>query len=209
MRVVVGSALTIGLVCTRYSTDSWLRKTNPRQGLGHVRLSIVDLSSAGNQPFHDSEGAIHAVVNGELYDHEEHRTELAQEYDFKSNSDCEIVIALYRHYGISFLNKLRGEFALVLYDANRKLFLTARDRYGIKSLYYTMVGNRLLVATEMKSFLPFGWKPEWDVTAIREGAWMNGSQMFFKGVQRVRTIYIKSLECDKCYVYCCLGLTTA
>ncbi|GMF74218.1 unnamed protein product [Aspergillus oryzae] len=188
MRVVVGSALTIGLVCTRYSTDSWLRKTNPRQGLGHVRLSIVDLSSAGNQPFHDSEGAIHAVVNGELYDHEEHRTELAQEYDFKSNSDCEIVIALYRHYGISFLNKLRGEFALVLYDANRKLFLTARDRYGIKSLYYTMVGNRLLVATEMKSFLPFGWKPEWDVTAIREGAWMNGSQMFFKGVQRVQRV---------------------
>ncbi|KAB8247961.1 hypothetical protein BDV35DRAFT_391535 [Aspergillus flavus] len=159
--------------------------TDHRVGLGHVRLSIVDLSSAGNQPFHDSEGAIHAVVNGELYDHEEHRTELAQEYDFKSNSDCEIVIALYRHYGISFLNKLRGEFALVLYDANRKLFLTARDRYGIKSLYYTMVGNRLLVATEMKSFLPFGWKPEWDVTAIREGAWMNGSQMFFKGVQRL------------------------
>ncbi|PIG89664.1 asparagine synthetase [Aspergillus arachidicola] len=154
-------------------------------GLGHVRLSIVDLSPAGNQPFHDSEGAIHAVVNGELYDHEEYRTELAQEYDFKSNSDCEIVIALYRHYGISFLNKLRGEFALVLYDANRKLFLTARDRYGIKSLYYTMVGNRLLVATEMKSFLPFGWKPEWDVTAIREGAWMNGSQMLFKGVQRL------------------------
>ncbi|KJK68381.1 Glutamine amidotransferase domain protein [Aspergillus parasiticus SU-1] len=156
-----------------------------RVGLGHVRLSIVDLSPAGNQPFHDSEGAIHAVVNGELYDHEEYRTELAQEYDFKSNSDCEIVIALYRHYGISFLNKLRGEFALVLYDANRKLFLTARDRYGIKSLYYTMVGNRLLVATEMKSFLPFGWKPEWDVTAIREGVWMNGSQMLFKGVQRL------------------------
>ncbi|EIT82516.1 hypothetical protein AO1008_11993 [Aspergillus oryzae 100-8] len=178
--------------------------TDHRVGLGHVRLSIVDLSSAGNQPFHDSEGAIHAVVNGELYDHEEHRTELAQEYDFKSNSDCEIVIALYRHYGISFLNKLRGEFALVLYDANRKLFLTARDRYGIKSLYYTMVGNRLLVATEMKSFLPFGWKPEWDVTAIREGAWMNGSQMLFKGVQRYmvsqnfnppeRTVYPHSEE---------------
>ncbi|KAB8270195.1 hypothetical protein BDV30DRAFT_229209 [Aspergillus minisclerotigenes] len=167
--------------------------TDHRVGLGHVRLSIVDLSSAGNQPFHDSEGAIHAVVNGELYDHEEYRTELAQEYDFKSNSDCEIVIALYRHYGISFLNKLRGEFALVLYDANRKLFFTARDRYGIKSLYYTMVGNRLLVATEMKSFLPFGWKPEWDVTAIREGVWMNGSQMLFKGVQR-RTVYPHSEE---------------
>ena len=192
--MVVGLALTTGSVSILYFTNSWLQDINPRQGLGHVRLSIIDLSPAGNQPFHDSEGAIHAVVNGELYDHEQYRTELAQEYDFKSNSDCEIVIALYRHYGISFLNKLRGEFALVLYDANRKLFLTARDRYGIKSLYWTMVGNRLLVATEMKSFLPFGWKPEWDVVGIREGAWLNGSQVFFKGVQRVRTMYMKSLE---------------
>ncbi|KAE8374862.1 hypothetical protein BDV26DRAFT_283907 [Aspergillus bertholletiae] len=155
-----------------------------RVGLGHVRLSIIDLSPAGNQPFHDSEGAIHAVVNGELYDHEQYRAELSQEYEFKSSSDCEIVIALYKHYGVSFLNKLRGEFALVLYDANRKLFLTARDRYGVKSLYYTMVGNRFLVATEMKSFLPFGWEPEWDISGIREGSWVNGTEMFFKGVRR-------------------------
>ncbi|KAE8387489.1 hypothetical protein BDV23DRAFT_195701 [Aspergillus alliaceus] len=153
-------------------------------GMGHVRLSIRDLSPAGNQPFHDSEDAIHAVVNGELYYHEQYRSELAQEYKFKGNSDCEIVIALYQHYGISFLNKLRGEFALVLYDANRNLFLAARDRYGIKSLYYTLVGNRLLVATEMKSFLPFGWKPEWDITSIREKSWLFDSRIFFKGVHR-------------------------
>ncbi|KAE8146749.1 hypothetical protein BDV25DRAFT_161879 [Aspergillus avenaceus] len=156
-----------------------------RVGLGHVRLSIIDLSPAGNQPFHDSEGAIHAIVNGELYDYEKYRAELAHEFEFKGNSDCEIVIALYRHYGLSFLSKLRGEFALVLYDEKRKLFLVARDRYGVKSLYYTMIGGRLFIATEMKSFLPFGWKPEWDITSIRERTWVCDTNMFFKGVYRL------------------------
>ncbi|PWY90451.1 asparagine synthetase [Aspergillus sclerotioniger CBS 115572] len=156
-----------------------------RVGLGHVRLSIIDLSPAGNQPFHDSDDNIHAVVNGELYDYERIKAELADEYDFKSKSDCEVVIALYRHYGESFLSHLRGEFALVLWDAKRQLFIAARDRYGIKSLYYTVVGGRLLVSTEMKCFLPFGWKPEWDVVNLREKGWTYGPQMYFKGVYRV------------------------
>ncbi|KAL4782710.1 nucleophile aminohydrolase [Aspergillus varians] len=156
-----------------------------RVGLGHARFSIIDLSPAGNQPFHDNEETVHAVVNGELYDHEKYRAELAGEYDFKGNSDCEIVIALYRHYGISFLSKLRGEFALVLWDAKRKLFFAARDRYGIKSLYYTTVGNRLLVATEMKSFLPFNWQPEWSVENLMGKGWLWDDHMYFKGVHRL------------------------
>ncbi|KAL5051113.1 hypothetical protein BDW71DRAFT_194188 [Aspergillus fruticulosus] len=156
-----------------------------RVGLGHARFSIIDLSPAGNQPFHDTEGTVHAVVNGELYDHEKYRTKLAREYDFKGNSDCEIVVALYRHYGISFLRKLRGEFALVLWDAKRKLFFAARDRYGIKSLYYTVVNNKLLVATEMKSFLPFGWQPEWSVENLLGKRWLWDSEMYFKGVRRL------------------------
>ncbi|PWY83434.1 asparagine synthetase [Aspergillus heteromorphus CBS 117.55] len=157
-----------------------------RVGLGHVRLSIIDLSPAGNQPFHNTDDTIHAVVNGELYDDERIRTELATEYKFKSQCDCEVVIALYQRYGESFLSHLRGEFALVLWDAKRKLFIAARDRYGIKSLYYTVVDGRLLVATEMKSFLPFGWRPEWDVVSLQEKGWMYGPGMFFKGVYRVR-----------------------
>lgn len=155
------------------------------QGLGHVRLSIIDLSAAGNQPFHDSENSIHAIVNGELYDHEKYREELSKEYAFKSHSDCEIVIALYKHYGISFVSKLRGEFALVLWDAERQLLFSARDRYGVKSLYYTIVDNRLLVATEMKSFLPYGWKPEWDVKSIAGLAWLYGDRTFLKDVYKV------------------------
>ncbi|KAF7629463.1 asparagine synthetase [Aspergillus flavus] len=157
-----------------------------RVGLGHIRLSIVDPSPSGNQPFHDSQGDIHAVVNGELYDHERYREQLASEFDFKGNSDCEIVIALYKHYGASFLSHLRGEFALVLWDAKRELFFAARDRYGIKSLYYTLVNNRLLVATEMKSFLAFGWKPEWCIRSLRSLSWQHGSNTFFKGVYNIR-----------------------
>ncbi|KAJ5774430.1 hypothetical protein N7457_009326 [Penicillium paradoxum] len=153
--------------------------------LGHVRLSIIDLSPHANQPFHDNVDDVHAVVNGELYDHEHYRKLLGGEYYFCSQSDCEVVLALYRHYGLSFLSHLRGEFALILWDARRKLFIGARDRYGVKSLYYTVVNNRLLVATEMKCFLPFGWKPEWDIQGMRECRWMLGTGTMFKGVHSV------------------------
>ncbi|KAJ5964889.1 uncharacterized protein N7479_004765 [Penicillium vulpinum] len=153
--------------------------------LGHVRLSIVDLSPQANQPFHDSENDVHAIVNGELYNDEYYRKLLGSEYDFQSLSDCEIVLALYKHYGLSFLSHLRGEFALILWDSRRKIFIGARDRYGVKSLYYTVVNNRLLVATEMKCFLPFGWKPEWDVQSLRERGWMFGVGTMFNGVKSV------------------------
>jgi asparagine synthase (glutamine-hydrolysing) len=159
------------------------------KGLGHVRLSIIDLSPDGNQPFHDSQNDVHAIVNGELYDHERYRTELAKEYNFQGNSDCEIVLALYQHYGLSFLSHLRGEFALVLWDAKRELFFAARDRYGIKSLYYTFVDGQLLVATEKKSFLAFGWQPEWCNRTMRDNGWRFDKRTFFKGVYKV-SIYV-------------------
>lgn len=132
------------------------------------------------------------MVNGELYNHEEYRKELAQLFEFKGSSDCEIVIALYKHYGIGFLSRLRGEFALVLWDEERQLFFAARDRHGIKSLYYTIVNNRLLVATEMKSFLPFGWKPEWCIPTLRSHEHDYGWKTFFKSVYNVRATYNQS-----------------
>ncbi|KAF4457023.1 asparagine synthase [Fusarium austroafricanum] len=154
-------------------------------GLGHVRLSIIDLSPSGNQPFHDEEDGIHAVVNGELYDYERYKEQLSSEFKFVGNSDCEIVIALYKHYGISFISHLRGEFAFVLWDSNRQQLIAARDRYGIKSLYYTVHYNKLLVGTEIKSFLAFGLQPEWNVRTLRNQSWRVDSNTFFKGVHRV------------------------
>jgi asparagine synthase (glutamine-hydrolysing) len=156
--------------------------------LGHVRLSINDLSPDGAQPFHDSTNRVHAVVNGELYDHDRIRSELQQQtsYIFKGRSDCEIVIALYLHHGLSFLSHLRGEFALCLCDERNQIFIAARDRYGIKPLFWTQVGGRLLVAAEAKAFLPFGWRPEWDVRSLREGGWNFDSRTLFKGVRKVK-----------------------
>lgn len=153
--------------------------------LGHVRLAINDLTPAGEQPFRNELGNIHAVVNGELYGHELLREGLAGSYQFKGNSDCEIVIALYLEYGLHFLSKLRGEFALCLYDERRQMFVAARDRFGIKPLFWTVVENRLLVASEAKAFLSLGWKPEWDVRSLVEDGWLHSGRTLFKGINKV------------------------
>ncbi|KAL2833871.1 hypothetical protein BDW59DRAFT_138237 [Aspergillus cavernicola] len=167
------------------ASGKWISPDN-LVGLGHIRLSIVDLSPEGNQPFHDTENDVYAVVNGELYDHERYREELAAEYQFQGHSDCEIVLALYKHYGLGFLSHLRGEFAVVLWDAKRDIFIATRDRYGIKSLYYTIFENRLLVATEMKQFLAYGWEPEWDVRSIYETGWVFDARTMFQGVKKIQ-----------------------
>ncbi|KAL2810551.1 nucleophile aminohydrolase [Aspergillus granulosus] len=166
------------------ASGKWISPDN-RVGIGHVRLSIVDLSPEGNQPFHSASDGVHAVVNGELYDHERYRSQLAAEYNFQGHSDCEIVLALYKHYGLDFLCHLRGEFALVLWDAKREVFLATRDRYGIKSLYYTVSGGKLLVATEMKQFLAYGWEAEWDVQSVVERGLVFDERTVFKGVKKI------------------------
>lgn len=152
--------------------------------LGHCRLSINDLTSDGGQPLHSHDDKVHAVVNGEIYDHDRIRTELTTEsgYAFNSHSDSELVIALYQVYGNSFLSHLRGEFALVLYDSAKDSLIAARDRYGIKPLFWTILNDRLLIAAEAKAFLTLGWQPEWDVRSIKEAGWNHDSRTFFKGV---------------------------
>lgn len=107
------------------------------------------------------------------------------------HSDCEIVIALYRCYGLSFLSRLRGEFALCLYDGRNQLFIAARDRYGIKPLFWTRSRSldgvgQILIAAEAKAFLPLGWQPEWDVRSLMEGGYLGGDRTHFKGVSAIR-----------------------
>jgi len=134
------------------------------------------------------DNTVHAVVNGELYDHDRIREDLKQRmgYKFKGRSDSEIVVALYKLYGMSFLRHLRGEFALCLYDSATKFFVAARDRYGIKPLFWTIQEGRLLLAAEAKAFLPLGWKPEWDVKSLLDGGWNHDTRTIFKGVSKVR-----------------------
>lgn len=156
--------------------------------LGHVRLAINDLSLDGAQPLHSDDGLIHAVVNGELYESDQIREELIRttQYPFKGTSDSEIVIALYKEHGLSFLKYLRGEFAVCLYDAETQTFIAARDRYGVKPLFYTTVDDRLLVASEAKAFLPLGWKPRWDVKCLMDEGWRQDTRTPFLGVHKVR-----------------------
>lgn len=155
---------------------------------GHNRLAINDLSDGGKQPIHSTDGTIHAVVNGELYDFETIRSKLSTDfgYTFTGNCDSEIVVALYQAYGLSFFNHLRGEFAICLYDETKDLFIAARDRYGIKPLFYTQHEGRLLLAAENKAFLPLGWKAEWDVESIVESGWNFDDRTIFKGVRKIR-----------------------
>ncbi|KAJ7776969.1 putative asparagine synthase [Mycena maculata] len=156
-----------------------------RVGLGHCRLSIIDLET-GDQPLSDEEGMIQCVVTGEIYDHERIRAELeAQGSAFKTKSDSEIVIQLYKHQSFNALSSLRGEFAFVLYDASRRLLFAARDRFGVKPLSYTMFGGRLLLASEIKAFPALGWKPEWDIDSIVNNGYFTDDRTVFKGVRKL------------------------
>jgi len=119
--------------------------------LGHTRLSIVDVSG-GSQPMSSSDAAYHIIYNGELYNYKILRDELEKNgYRFHSECDTEVVLAMYIHYGEACLTRLAGMFAFAIYhDKDRSLFL-ARDRMGIKPLFYHWNGENLLAASEVKA----------------------------------------------------------
>ncbi|KAJ6453218.1 putative asparagine synthase [Mycena vitilis] len=161
-----------------------------RVGLGHARLSIIDLST-GQQPLSDEDELIHCVVTGEIYDHERIREEMKEQgYSFKSKSDSELVVQLYKRDGFNMLSQLRGEFAFVLYDAERRLQFVARDRFGIKPLYYTVSNGCILFASEMKAFMGLGWQAEWDVASILENGDYCDERTVFKGAQKLPPGYL-------------------
>lgn len=120
--------------------------------LGHRRLSIVDLSSNGRQPMSDKNDSVIITVNGEIYNYKELYNELKDKHCFKSNSDSEVILHGFREWGITqLLSKLEGMYAFSIYDVlNNKLYL-ARDRVGIKPLYYSIHCSQLIWASELKS----------------------------------------------------------
>ena len=122
-------------------------------GLGHRRLSIIDLST-GHQPLSNEDGSLWIVFNGEVYNYQELRKELiAQGHSFKTHSDTEVIVHLFEEYGESCIEKLRGMFAFALWDDKMKLLLLARDRVGIKPLYYMLSSESIIFASEIKAIL--------------------------------------------------------
>jgi len=123
-------------------------------GLGHVRLSIIDLSYAGHQPMFSNDKRYCIVYNGEVYNYLELKKELSSHYIFKTKTDTEVILAAYIHWGKNCLNKFNGDFAFVLFDLKTHELFGARDRFGVKPLYYYLDSNRLIFASEIKSILP-------------------------------------------------------
>lgn len=122
-------------------------------GLGHRRLSIIDLNT-GSQPMCNENGTVWMVFNGEIYNYVSLRAELkAQGHIFKSASDTEVIIHLYEELGEDCVSRLQGMFAFAIWDENKQKLFLARDRVGIKPLYYTNTGTALLFASEIKSLL--------------------------------------------------------
>jgi asparagine synthase (glutamine-hydrolysing) len=122
-------------------------------GLGMRRLSFVDLAG-GRQPFANEDGTIHVVANGEIYNFRELRSELeGRGHRFASRSDVEVIVHAYEEYGDAFLVRLRGMFALAIWDDRTKTLVAARDRAGEKPLYYTETSQGLLLASEVKALL--------------------------------------------------------
>src|SRR5690242_5528447 len=110
-----------------------------RVGLGNRRLSIVDLSLAGHLPMPNADRRVWIAYNGEVYNHERLRPALIEEgYAFRSHSDTEAVLHLYEARGLDFVQELEGDFALALWDANKQRLVLARDRIGVKPLYYAI-----------------------------------------------------------------------
>jgi asparagine synthase (glutamine-hydrolysing) len=120
--------------------------------LGHTRLSIIDLSEKGNQPMHGPSEETTIVFNGEIYNYIELRRQLRSEgVHFRSESDTEVILALYEKYGSDCVTRLRGMFAFGLWDNTRKRLLLARDRVGKKPLYYASEGGNFYFASEIKA----------------------------------------------------------
>jgi asparagine synthase (glutamine-hydrolysing) len=138
-------------------------------GLGHCRLSIIDVEGGG-QPMSNEDGTVWIVFNGEIYNFQTLRKDLlARGHDFRSRTDTEAIIHLYEEYGTDCLHHLRGMFAFAVWDAKRRRLFAARDRVGIKPLYYCQTENALWFASELKSIVADSSVPrDINLLAIRQ-----------------------------------------
>lgn len=158
--------------------------------LGHRRLSIIDLSPAGHQPMFSEDRSLCIVFNGEIYNYKEIRPVLeGKGYRFKSNSDTEVILHAYKEWGAACLERFRGMFAFAIWDGGRKELFIARDRLGVKPLYYLQRDSRLFFASEIKAFKEAGLTGnELDAGAVNlyfTFRFTPGEQTVLKGVKRL------------------------
>jgi len=143
--------------------------TDKNISLGHQRLSIIDLSDKGKQPMSNENGNLLLIYNGEIYNFKELRKELERKgHRFKSNTDSEVILHAYEEYEEKCLERFNGMFAFCLYDINKKIFFLARDKVGIKPLYYYFKDNKFIFASEIKAILEHSIKREINLDSLNK-----------------------------------------
>ena len=164
-------------------------------GFAHQRLSIIDLSDNASQPMTDRNGNW-IVFNGEIYNYQELRRELGIN-NFKSTSDTEVILFAYRKWGKNCVNHFRGMFAFALWDEQEGSLFCARDHFGIKPFYYTIVNDVFYFASEIKSLLPFLDDIETDVEGLKDYLTLQlvlDTKTLFKGVSELEPAHFMSIE---------------
>ena len=167
----------------------WCDPTVPIS-LGHVRLSIIDLSEQGAQPMWDSLGRFCIIYNGEIYNYRKLRSDLeAEGCKFRSNSDTEVLLTLFREKGPSCLKELRGIWAFGIWDSKERRLFLSRDPLGVKPLYFVVQRNKFLFSSEIKSFLCWSeFSKDVDKAAILETLiylWTPGPRTMFAHVRKL------------------------
>ncbi len=162
------------------------RAPHGRVGLGHARLSIIDLRT-GDQPIASEDGRLHLVANGEFYDFERIQRELeARGHRLRTRSDSEIALHLYEDLGVECLHQLRGEFAFVIWDEGHQTLFAARDRFGIKPLFYAHHAGTLYLASEVKALFAAGVPARWNrQRGFGNMAGGHPTETLFEGVHQV------------------------
>ena len=167
------------------SQRCWI-SPDQRVGLGHARLSIIDLTT-GDQPIANEDESLRIVVNGEFYGYEETQQELERDgHKLRTHSDSEIALHLYEKLGTQCLHRLRGEFAFVLWDSVNNTIFAARDRFGIKPLFFAQRDNTLYLASEVKALFAAGVPARWDCAAVYNSAGIGEqNRTLFDGVFQI------------------------
>src|SRR3984893_5487952 len=171
--------------------SSWV-DAECRVGLGHRRLSIIDLSDCAAQPMSNEDGTLWITYNGEIYNHRELRAELSRSgrHRWKTNhSDTEVILHAFEEWGIECLERFRGMFAVALWNARQRQLWLVRDRIGIKPLYYSIHDSRICFASEIKALL----EDPSQKRAVREDAFYHylsflttpAPQTLFEGIEKV------------------------
>lgn len=184
-------ALKLGRFLSHRGPDAQGIQVWPDVTFVHTRLSVIDLSPAGKQPISNENGMVWSIFNGEIYNHQELRESLeARGHKFLGRSDAEIFPHLYEEFGLCFLEHLRGMFAIAIYDVRARRLTLARDRFGIKPLFYAPGNKRLVFASEIRALRQMpGVDDRIDVQALSDFTallYIPAPETFFLGIRALQ-----------------------